>query len=901
MASDSFKIKKSLNLEPLSTPPSSPALGDVYCDNTGALKRWDGASWASVGGADTASAVPSVASGNLAATDVQAALDELQSDIDTRATATSVSDHTGDTTDAHDASAISSVASGNLAATDVQAALNELQSDIDGRALTSHNHAGSAINSGTVSTTYGGTGQDLSVSTGLVKVAAGTASAATLVNADVNASAAIELSKLATTTASRALVSDGSGFVSASSVTSTELGYVSGVTSAIQTQLNAKAAPINLVSLDTSFLSTKQTNVDAETTVGDWVAYADAAGTAPVDMTAGSPNTAITRSTSSPLNGTAHFLMTLTTGATRQGEGVSCVVNIPPAYRGRTLTLRFPFQTTGTITDGDFSLYAYDVTNSVVITPYTAGKILGASGTALCVFPVNTTTASIRIGIHVARATNTGAVTILFDDVQVSPDTPALGLAGSNTTVYSMTIGATTTPPTKGTIVVDNATWTRHGDTMRINYQYMQSAAGASGSGTYLFPLPTGYSVDTTKIPSGSMGLNTAGSVVGTANIVVSSSGWAGGQVQVYDANNLYVLASSGSGGVSSVGSSNLALGGTGNNRLSFTAFVPIAGWDSNVSMAQSSTFRISNYLASGSRVTGSAPTALGQYRSYLRDVSANTYTETNGNPTTVPTAADGIVLYRNTAWGTVNSNNQPTKYDIFVGKQKNVQFKFYSGTGFSGNVDVTPSQYTSTIMTGWCSTYDPSTGVATIVAPTNSASTTAANQGFNTSGVAVTASIYADIIVSENALAVGMQFPRSYVRLSSPNGHGSTNTKIRRYTTTLDNVGTAITYADSSTLGATFTINEPGMYAMCASDKNTAGAFTIGITKNSALLTTAMGTGLSDAEILAISDGASNLIVQASNPGVYLVPGDVIRVHTDGTVNLTSIAGKFIISKVSN
>jgi hypothetical protein len=41
-------------------------------------------------------------------------------------------------------------------------------------------------------------------------------------------------------TASRALVSDGSGKVAVSSVTSTELSYSAGVTSAIQTQLNAK-------------------------------------------------------------------------------------------------------------------------------------------------------------------------------------------------------------------------------------------------------------------------------------------------------------------------------------------------------------------------------------------------------------------------------------------------------------------------------------------------------------------------------------------------------------------------------------------------------------------------------------------------------------------------------------
>lgn len=45
-------------------------------------------------------------------------------------------------------------------------------------------------------------------------------------------------------TASRALQTDGSGNVAVSSVTSTELGYLSGVTSAIQTQLGGKQATI---------------------------------------------------------------------------------------------------------------------------------------------------------------------------------------------------------------------------------------------------------------------------------------------------------------------------------------------------------------------------------------------------------------------------------------------------------------------------------------------------------------------------------------------------------------------------------------------------------------------------------------------------------------------------------
>jgi hypothetical protein len=63
-----------------------------------------------------------------------------------------------------------------------------------------------------------------------------------IVNADVNSSAAIAFSKMADLTASRALVSDGSGDVSVSDVTSAEIDHLDGVSSNIQTQLDAKAS-----------------------------------------------------------------------------------------------------------------------------------------------------------------------------------------------------------------------------------------------------------------------------------------------------------------------------------------------------------------------------------------------------------------------------------------------------------------------------------------------------------------------------------------------------------------------------------------------------------------------------------------------------------------------------------
>ena len=66
-----------------------------------------------------------------------------------------------------------------------------------------------------------------------------------IVNADIKSSAAIAFSKMADLTASRALASDSNGDVSVTSVTATELGYLDGVSSAIQTQLDAKQATID--------------------------------------------------------------------------------------------------------------------------------------------------------------------------------------------------------------------------------------------------------------------------------------------------------------------------------------------------------------------------------------------------------------------------------------------------------------------------------------------------------------------------------------------------------------------------------------------------------------------------------------------------------------------------------
>jgi hypothetical protein len=75
-----------------------------------------------------------------------------------------------------------------------------------------------------------------------------------LTNSNISASAAIAYSKLAALTASKVLVSDGSGFVSASTVSTTTLGFLDA-TSSIQTQLNGKQATGNYITALTSDVS----------------------------------------------------------------------------------------------------------------------------------------------------------------------------------------------------------------------------------------------------------------------------------------------------------------------------------------------------------------------------------------------------------------------------------------------------------------------------------------------------------------------------------------------------------------------------------------------------------------------------------------------------------------------
>lgn len=149
---------------------------------------------------------------------------------------------------------------------------------------------------------------------------------------------------------------------------------------------------------------------------------------------------------------------------------------------------------------------------------------------------------------------------------------------------------------------------------------------------------------------------------------------------------------------------------------------------------------------ATPARVTAAAPDALGEYRSYLRNAGARTYTETNGTPAEAPSSTNGYKLYVSADFATVDSNTEPSKYEIYIGTGKTPVIEFYSGTGRTGFIGTSPFQRWGggDVNGGVEHNYDPVTGIVTVFCPPYQGGSN--YTGIDANGATVTADIYFDI-----------------------------------------------------------------------------------------------------------------------------------------------------------
>jgi len=139
------------------------------------------------------------------------------------------------------------------------------------------------------------------------------------------------------------------------------------------------------------------------------------------------------------------------------------------------------------------------------------------------------------------------------------------------TSAGSITIAATVTAPTKGTVAADNISYRQVGTKQwQIIVTYMQTAgSGAAGNGDYVITLPNSLQFDTTlasqSIYTGNIQTNTWNLapyiIPGAAGIL--TNGNIGGQVYpiVYNATQFRLLATSYGNSVQCWGSSNYSIG----------------------------------------------------------------------------------------------------------------------------------------------------------------------------------------------------------------------------------------------------------------------------------------------------------------------------------------------------
>ncbi len=398
------------------------------------------------------------------------------------------------------------------------------------------------------------------------------------------------------------------------------------------------------------------TDRDAETSVGNWAAYADAAAATPVDMTGGSPNTTITRTTTAGeiLAGAASFKITKSSGASRQGEGVSVAFTIPPAYQGKSCTVEIPYRvTSGSVTSGDFLAFIYDSTNSVLLTP-SSNAIVGTTGTLTCSFTSSVSAGtpasqSYRLGIHIATTTDS-AVAISFDDVIVKPGvnyktevvTPWQAFTPTYSTVA--TYDSTITAVTKATsgITVDRGVWRRVGDSMEVilDYNAINTSGGSETAGIFLVPIPGSHLVDTTKVTRvASTFFNTGaanyqgGSTVVGHGMVMNSSVANNSDLTIFAYNTgyfaLFATRNNAFWSTTQFGLRNAA----GTVSGTFRALVPIQGWSTQDAVVPSQTDY--GWTAYTPTLTGfGTPTGVSFYHSRVGDTLKIRGKFTPGTPT---------------------------------------------------------------------------------------------------------------------------------------------------------------------------------------------------------------------------------------------------------------------------
>ena len=259
-----------------------------------------------------------------------------------------------------------------------------------------------------------------------------------------------------------------------------------------------------LLNSDKQFVKNYFNNPRAENGVYSWNLYNDGAATRPVNGTGGvaSGDFNVTTSASAPIEG-ARSLHLVKAASNMQGYGFSTDMAIDLTLQGKMCQVRFDYRiVAGTFSgsgvntvDSDLIVYFYDVTNSALIEPSCIvmdGANTGLTFTYKGNIQIPTNCASLRFIIHQAKNTSATGYTLDFDNFTLSEQIAVQGAPVSDWKTYTPVL-------TWVAGITSSEGWYRRvGDNMECKIKIVTS--GAVTATTLYVSLPTGHSIDTTKL-----------------------------------------------------------------------------------------------------------------------------------------------------------------------------------------------------------------------------------------------------------------------------------------------------------------------------------------------------------------------------------------------------------------
>lgn len=361
------------------------------------------------------------------------------------------------------------------------------------------------------------------------------------------------------------------------------------------------------------------TNPDIESAITGYVAYADAAGVAPVNGTGGSPSSSITRTTTNPLRGVGSAIFSKP-GSNCQGEGFSYDFTIDTADQGRQIVVSFDMKTHANYVAGDMLMYVYDVTNATVtqLANYTVPASATVATNYVGFFQAASNSTSYRLCWHVAT-TNANNYTVMVDNVAISPTTVAFGAAVTDwETVTGITgswVSGTTTYAGRRRRIGDSEEW-----------DVTVTQTGAPTAATTLTVTLPGRTIDTAKLS------NTAATAQRVGYGVATDTGSSRYPLEVFYDTTTSVRANVGNSAGTYVADAGVTdtvpftFGNTDTVQLRF--IVPIVGWGTNVQIGTYDGRTVAaRYTSSSSSMTASPTTVTFPTRDYDTHGAYNTST----------------------------------------------------------------------------------------------------------------------------------------------------------------------------------------------------------------------------------------------------------------------------------